>query len=294
MKALKLILVFVVLVGAIFLAMNWNSWFQSVSGNEDTFAETDLVDVGEKCNEIRDSWASQSGWSLETYQIQREDIDQSKAMGMFSMEGYNTVNNCLRETSINVVCDAYVAALHKTSFSEQELQQQWEGVKYLKSKEQLANDARVKRVEQLEQLYRRIRQFAGDPHNIYPRFNVQNCTWTPFVNSQNQILSIARDLRQNPLFKEMENVPGFKGALDEAKLKKIIEPQQARFYKGLSAQICGHFESVEATHENLELLNQAYRRFMQEQKRYGVTELATAFVSFKDRVNKSEHLKKEL
>lgn len=294
MKALKLILLFVVLVGAIFLAMNWNSWFQSIAGDEDTFAETDLVDVGEKCDEIRDSWASQSGWNLETYQIQREDIDQSKAMGMFSLEGYNTVNNCLRETSINVACNAYVEALHKTSFSEQELQKQWDGVRYLKSKEQLANDVRVKRVEQLDQLYRRIRLFARDPHDITPRFNIQNCTWVSFVNSQNQILALARDLRQNPLFKEMENVPGFKAALDEVKLKKIIESQQARFYKGLSAQICKHFDSVEANHENLELLNQVYRRFMQEQKRYGVTELATAFVSFKDRINKSEHLKKEL
>lgn len=294
MKALKLILIFMVLVGAIFLAMDWKSWFQSVIGGKDSFPVTDWVDISEKCDEIRDSWASQSGWNLETYKSQREDIDQSKAMGMFSLEEYNTVNNCLRETSINVVCDAYVAALHKTPFSEQELKKQWEGVKYLKSKEQLTNDARVEKVEKLEQLYQRIRKFVRDPHNIYPHFNEQRCTWIPFVNSKNQILSIARDLRQNSLFKEMENVPGFKGGLNEAELIKIIESQQARFYNGLSAQICTYFDSVEANHENLDLLNKTYRRFMQEQKRYGVTELATALVNFKDRVNQSEYLKEEL
>ena len=111
MKALKLIAIFVIICSSLFLALNWGTLFGGISQNDD-FVEEDLIDVSEKCDEIRKAWSSQTGWNEELYKVQREDIDQSKSMGMFSREGYNTVNNCLRETSTNKACDGYMSSLH--------------------------------------------------------------------------------------------------------------------------------------------------------------------------------------
>lgn len=285
MKAIKLILIFLLLVAGIFLAMNWGTLVQSVKGEDTSFVEDDLIDIGEKCDDIRASWKAQMGWNQETYQLQREDIEQSRAMGLFSLEGYNTVNNCLRETSVNKACNGYVDALHTKPFNEKELQRQLNGVRFLKEKELLKNDVRVQRVEQLSQLYNRIRQFAGGGHVIVPCFDTETCTWVSFAGRQNQVLTTARSLRQHTLFKEMEEVPGFREALNEERLKKVTESQRSTFYQRLSAQIVNHFNSLEVTPDNWNVLSRVYKTFAKEEKGSGLGELAEVMVDFKEELD---------
>ena len=148
MKSLKLLLIFLVLVGGLFVALNWKSIITTVMGNGDKFVGEDLIHIGEKCEEIRNAWGRCTEWDESLYNAQRADIDQSKSMGMFSREGYNTVNNALRESATNKACGSYLACLHDTLFDSSKLQQQYDGVQFLKEHEKLENDPRVKDVEE--------------------------------------------------------------------------------------------------------------------------------------------------
>lgn len=279
MKALRLLAIFLIIVGGLLLALNWGALFGEVSRGDD-FVNEDLIDISEKCEEIRQAWSSQTGWNDELYKTQREDIDQSKTMGMFSREGYNTVNNCLRETSTNKACDGYMSSLHTSSFSATDLQKSYQGVMAIKTCEKLNDEPRVKKIEQIHKLYTNISNFIKSSHTISPKFDTNTADWVSFSSMQNGILQKAKGYRDNVLFKEMGNISGFKSGLNEENLKKQTNPQRKGFYQDLSAQIIDYFNSVEPTPDKVNLLNQIYKNFTYQESDYGVDELATLKVNY--------------
>lgn len=279
MKIVKLAVIFVVLVGGIFLALNWDSLFKSSSG-EDDFVKEDLIDISDKCAEIRKAWAAQKEFSYDLYKAERDDIDQSKSMGMFSREGYNTVNNCLRETATNKACEGYMVALHASPFSDAAVRRAYNGVVAIKKAERLANEPRVQRVERINGYYASVRSFVNSSHKITPHFNTGTADWASFASLENNILSKAKALRGNALFKDIENVPGVKSGLDAAALKKKTSAQRPAFYRGLSAQIVSYFKAQEPTTDKVNLLNQIYKNFTYQERTYGVNELARLVVSY--------------
>jgi hypothetical protein len=279
MKALKLLAIFIVIVGGLFLAINWGSLFGS-SPKAENFVKEDLIDISEKCDEIRNAWSSQTEWSDDLYKTQREDIDQSKFMGMFSQKGYNTVNNCLRENARNKACECYKDALHAQTFSDAALQKAYKGVTAIKKYEKMDNERRIIDVEQLHHLYTSIKSFIHSGHRVTPHFSPNAPYWTSFASAQKGILTKAKYLRENPLYKEMEHIPGFNSGLDEKELTKQTNSQKKAFYEQLSAQIIDYFNSVEPTPDKVNLLNQIYDNFTDQERKYGVDELARLMVNY--------------
>lgn len=280
MKILKLASIFIVLVGGLLLAMYWGSIFDSTSKDDDDWSDEDLVDIPAKCDEIRKAWAAEKGWNATLYKDERGDIDQSKSMGMFSREGFNTVNNALRESATNKACEGYLAALHNSNFIEDNLIVQWNGVSLLKENEQLEGDPRVKNIENIHRLYKNIKAFVGSSHTITPHFDTDKADWVSFASAKSGILATAKSYRENPLFKEMAGVPGFKEGLDETKLNDVINPQRKNFYNRLSAQIISYFRSETPSEDKINLLNQIYKNFTYQESDYGVDSLAMLKVTY--------------
>lgn len=289
MKALKLLLIFVVLAGGLFVALNWKSIITTVTGNGDKFVGEDLIDIGEKCEEIRNAWGSCTEWDENLYIAQRADIDQSKSMGIFSREGYNTVNNALRESATNKACRSYLACLHDTLFDSSKLQQQYDGVQFLKEHEKLENDPRVKEVEERHALYRKIDSFVRSPHYISPRFDAEDANWTSFATYQNSILGMAKSYRNNKLYTtEMTHIPGFRNGLSESHVRSETNAYRSIFYEGLCRQIIDHFENDSLSQENAETLNGIYKNFINQESNYGVGQLATFIVDYRDKLKANE------
>lgn len=264
MKALKLGGIFILMVAAIALALNWGSIFNHTNDDEG-FAQKDKLDIKKECEKIRKAWDSQSEWSKELYEHQRADIDQSKGMGLFSMEGYNTVNNCLRESATNKACATYLAELKKTDFKHASLKNRYEAVEAMKKAEQLNDDPRIKNVEDIHSLYTKIRKFANSNHTISPEFRTETTDWDSFLTKQNRILSIADSYSKNPIYqKELKQIPGFENALDQTKLKNITSAQRPYFYKNLAQQIVNYFYSIEVNKTNINLLNQIYNNYLSQ------------------------------
>lgn len=289
MKALKLLLIFVVLAGGLFVALNWESITTTVMGNDDNFVDKDLIDIGKECEGIRNAWGYCTEWDESLYNAQRADIDQSKSMGMFSREGYNTVNNALRESATNKACGSYLACLHDTLFDSSKLQQQYDGVQFLKEHEKLENDPRVKEVEERHALYKKIDRFVRSPHYISPQFDAEDANWTSFATYQNSILGTAKSYRNNKLYTtEMTHIPGFRNGLSESHVRSETNAYRSIFYEGLCRQIIDHFENDSLSQENAETLNEIYKNFINQESNYGVGQLATFIVDYRDKLKANE------
>ena len=265
MRAIKLIVIFLLLVGGIFLALNWELLFSVEAKNPDGFAEDDVVDTTDMCDEIRDAWTKQAGWNDQLYQSQRADIDQKRAMNMFSKEGYNTVNNCLRETAANKACDSYATAIKDSVFRDSKLQICYKGVEAIKVAEKLDADPRILRVDQLHHLYTNISRFVRSRHEITPLLEAETGDWKSFSELQSAIIFQAKRYRENSLFKELSHIPGFKDGLDGDALKQQTERQRKDFYLRLSQQIVSYFKSEEPTEKNVSLLNSVWQKFIGEE-----------------------------
>ena len=279
MKYLKLIGIFAVIVGALFFVLNWDSLFNSNQGDE-PWGEENQIDISEKCEEISAAWSQRTGWDQALYQSQRDEIDQQRFMGMYTEEGYNAVDNRLRETAINKACEGYAKLLNSSEFSDSRLQTEFAGVRFLKEAEKVPNDPRIKHVEQLHQLYTNIKNFVNSPHTITAKFNTSRADWVSFTSAESSILNTARSYLNNPLFKEMQNVPGFQAGLNEANIKKVTSPQRRKFYESLSAQIIRYFKNEEPTEDKINLLNQIYKNFTYQESKYGVDDLAMLKVTY--------------
>lgn len=283
MKIIKLAAIFAVLVGGIFLAIKWNSLFSGSTTTE--YATEDKLNITDECNRIREAWEKESGWNEALYRDQRADIDQSKAMKMFSLEGYNKVNNCLRETVANKACEGYKNVLHSDSFKDAALQQQFAGVTLLAKAEGMENDPRIVNIKAIHKLYTNVNGFVNRKHTITPKFDTKTTDWRSFISLQNALVSTAKGYRNDPLFKEIEHLPGFQQGLDEKTIRTATNGQRPSFYTRLSQQIVDYFSGVEATQENLNLLNQIYKNFANEETSYGLDNLATIKVEMDGLVN---------
>lgn len=267
MKILKLLIIFLVLSGAIFLILNWSSLFPSTPSNtEEKWSEVDKLDVTKECAKIRDAWAQETGWNEELYKSQRADIDQSKAMGLFSMKGYDAVDRCLHETATNKACDGYMDALHKQPFSATELNKQFTGVQMVKKSEKLGNDPRTTKVEQIQKLYLAVQKFIGSKHQITAKFNPNTNNWQNFDAEKNKILQQARALNQNPLFSEISMIPGFKDGLNIKTLENKFAGMRNTFYQQLSNQIINHYKNVAVTQDNYNRLETVLVEFKKQSK----------------------------
>lgn len=285
MKALKLLLIFLAVAGGLFLALNWQSILPSPQSDDD-FGEEDLIDISEKCEEIREAWRRAAGWDESLYSVQRADINQSKELGMFSREGYNTVNNTLRESATNKACESYLACLHDTLFNDSILQHQYDGVQFLKKHENLKeDDPRVKEVEERHALYRKIVAFVKSSHTISPRFDPDKAAWTSFAVKQNRILGTARSYRNNKLYQaEMTHIPGFRQGLSEGHVSSVTNAQRSRFYRRLCSQIIDHFQADSLCQENSDRLNEVYNTFVNQESNHGVERLAAFVVNYKNQL----------
>ena len=112
MKYVKLIAIFAVVAVGLYFALIR----PSISHHTDEgFVDVDQIDINEFCEETKSMWAEKD-WDSLVYIDRRGDIEQYRQMGMLSRDGYNSMRNCLFESSVNELCAAYKASLKAKSY----------------------------------------------------------------------------------------------------------------------------------------------------------------------------------
>ncbi len=282
MRIVKLLLAFVAIAGGILLALNWNSITSWGPFGDEGDGGEDKIDISEECNKIRLAWERCDGWDEEVYATLRSDIDQSKSMGLFSRTGYNTVNNCLRENAVNKACSGYHSALgNSASFSHDKVAKCYKGVQRVKELEQLDNDEpRIKEAMALHSYYSEVKRFTSSSHRIKPDFNTETTEWKSFASIKQGVLNKGNRLLKDPLYAKVSHIPGFANGLSQEHLRSVTERWRPDFYSALSSQIIAHFSSLEPTVDRVNLLNQIYTNFVNQEEENGVQDLADFVVGY--------------
>ena len=164
--------------------------------------------------------------------------------------------------------------MHATPFSDADLQRNYKGVEALAQAEHMGNDPQISHIMQLHELYTNISSFIASNYAITAEFDTFRETWDSFAKKQYEILTQAREFSGDTLYSELSHLPGFQEGLDEAKLKDATNAFRETFYNDLSDQIVAHFNSKERTQANLNLLNQIYKNFTNEEINHGARKLA--------------------
>lgn len=292
MKVVKLVLIFLAITCAILLFINWPDIpGPEVHNEDDGFAQEDILDIKVECEKIRLAWERCNGWDETVYGDLRSDIDQSKKMRLFSREGYNIVNNCLRETSINKVCDAYHSEIgNLTSFSHKNVVQCYNHVQKLMELEQLDKTLeRINEVLALHNYYSEVKKFTDSSHRIIPKFKTETTEWVSFASIKQSVLNKGNRLLQDPLYSKVSHIPGFEEGLSPKFLNKATEKWRSSFYEELCSQIIAHFKTLEPTVDRVNLLNQIYSNFGDQAGKSGLDRLATFVVSYEQALANKEN-----
>lgn len=262
MKYLKIILIFVVFVGAIVLVMNWKSIGSSVSGGEE-FSTSDKIDVENRCNTFREQWSNSKSWDPALYDRQSGQVEAWKTQKLLSERGYNTLSTVVREQAIRKIDKSYRSLLTATNYDHNKMVEVYKGVGYMKSKEKNI-DSDFKEIDGIHSLYLKIKSYVGSPHNIVPSFNSETGEWSSFTAKRNNILSEATSYRNNKYFSELKNIPGFQDGLNAEKLQNQIEGKKPAYYQSLSNIIVREIEQATPSTENYQKMKNVFERYAQE------------------------------
>lgn len=263
MKAIKLSGIFLLLVGLIFCAMNLNSWL-SKEGMESDFSSKDKLDISKECDDTRKKWQQVPDWNMQVYKKLRANIDQSKNMKLYSASGYNVVNNTLRETSANKLCESYKKRLAASNYNHAQLCSFHSDARKLIEAEKMESDARLNQVLKIHAHYMRVYNFARSSHPIRANYDTVSTSWNSFESLQQRIINQATSYKKDPMYSEISQIPGFEAALDEAALKSSTDKQRKSFYADLEDQIISFFNQAELDQNHADKLRVACNRLGKE------------------------------
>lgn len=278
MKALKLLLIFILLIGGILLAFTWNSLFPS--SDEEDFAEFNEININQKCSDIRKAWDNERFWNDSLYKSQKVDTEQCKNLKRVNKEGYDAISNSIKEKATNKACDSYIEILKDASiYNDSLLTEQYKGVQCVKESEEMGDDDRIIKIEKINSLYKTAIAFVNSSHYLKPHFNTKRKSWNSFEKEQANLLSKANNIKADEMYSFIANVPGLDEKLDENYLKNVTDPQRSKFYRYLSKSIINYYSRYSSlTSSELYTFKKVLERFSSESD--GFEEMADLYLKF--------------
>ena len=261
MKYVKLIAIFAVVAAGLYFALVRSNDIFDPDKDDGGFAAVDQIDINEFNEETIDIWAEKE-WDSLIYIDRRGDIEQYRQMGMLSRDGYNSMRNCLFESSVNALCATYKASLKATSYGANpqpkvfnaRVTGVYAGVPFLMKKEgktmaDLNSQPRLIEVKQLNDHYvkvfgfvyaylKKANDYVRSEHTFTPKFKDKK--WTSFESIKNSIITQAENYKtgnNKVLYDEMKTLPGFEEGLSKSWLEGKINNRFDAYYDELAVRI---------------------------------------------------------
>ncbi len=288
MKILKVIIVFVVILGGIYFATQWNKIFQSDGGVE----ETSAIDVNVKSGEIRSAWASEDNWNEDLLRRQVNSLQREKKLKRYrSDDDYETVRNTIRSAGTDKLYTAIFREFHSPTCNHKLVELNYAGVKTLEESFHMENSESLQKVRRVKKVYDDITQFVRNPHAIVPRYDIASNSWTSFNTLRDGVIRTAANYRNSPIYQEdLCNIQRFIDGLKEAHVKSVVNGQERQFYDSLSSQICNHFRNLsesEITKKNCTRFGQALNKFSKETSNF--SNMRKEFERFNDKYKENSN-----
>lgn len=290
MKILKIILIFIVLIGGIFLALNWDSLFSDTSTVE--IGDDNKIDTTKECDEIRKAWDNTDKWNQALYEDQKSAIEQKNLSHRYKENSFEVVMNTLKECAIDKASQGYLNVLKDSAnFSHDVLCEQYDGVCTLKTDFNLSVDKRATDIIDIHSLYLLAKQFVEDPHTPTAKFNEQFRNWVSLESYIKEVLNKLKTIKDNKHYEAIQFVPMFVKGLNKDYIVQNIQNEQQNFYEDLSGQIVKYFTNKKNACKTKEQLKVLYgqldniKNTFNKQSHYGEQELVDLLEVIKNAQN---------
>jgi len=265
MKALKLVLVFVLILGGIFGAF----YFTTISDGS-SLSSPDNTLFEETRNQIENEWTQRGDWDESLYTKNQDLVNQ---LG----KDFNTVplNELNTSLAVEIVYKKIFEEWKSSACSKAVVDKYYGATSFIISKDTKANtNNNVKKISQVYAVYINAYQLAHQSIGLTPRFNGE--TWNSYDDYYSSMMKKMNDMLNNSIYKEhLSNISAIKNGLNEIPGK--LSEGKTRFYNALAQNIVNHYSRTPWDDRNKEEFNRLRLTIQKYKSEYGNSELLNNF-----------------
>lgn len=244
MKAIKLILLFIAVLGCIV-----GFFFLSGGSGEGGIEVADADQIQKYRNECKKAWQRNQDWNEETFLKYHDLASQSKNT---QLKDLNT------SKAITITKNKIFAQWHSSDCHHDSIQKYLDAIKTIKSKDSNAkNNVSVKEIEKVDSVYQVAYTFVNDDkqYKIYPSLTGSNYDfeWTKFSDHSKvkKINQQKKDIIENPDYTEhLSNIDEINSGLNDVPNK--LKNSEETYYNKLAEKIINKFKSIPSAERTLE------------------------------------------
>ena len=259
MKALKLILTFIIIlggfVGAYFIFNNNGLARHSIIPDDN-----ELENYSKR---IERGWEEAGDWDIEVFEIHSAIIDQLGASGMdvIPLRDYNTT------LVVNIINDKIIGEWKSATCKKQTIKKYMDAVATVCSKDSNAkHHPAIENINEINKVYntacKRAERGIGLPCN----FNADAQSWNSYSDYSNRVTRETNEILNNSLYKEyLANITAIKKGLDNIPSK--LAAGKTSFANRLATEIIDHYNAIPdtlRTREQLKALRSTRRKYDDE------------------------------
>lgn len=284
MKAIKLILLFTVILGCII------GFFFLTGGrdNEDLYIN-DANQIQKYSNDCKKAWQRNQDWNKETFLKYHELASQLENK---QLKDLNTAE------AIKITKSKIFAEWQSNTCNHDTVQKYLDAIKTIKSKDSNAqNNGTVKNIEEVDSVYQKAYKFVNNTKQfeIYPSLRGSNYeySWTNFSDHSKvkKILKQKDEIKANSNYIEhLSNIEEIKTGLDDIPNK--LEKSKEKYYNKLAEKLVKEFKEIpkeERIRIQLNNLGDAQTTIEEENNGTAPEELSKFYTEFETDVENNEY-----
>ena len=265
MKALKIIIAFVLILAGVFSA-----FYFSTRVGEGSIAPPQDERFEDTRKQIQNEWEQRGDWDDTLY---TKNLDLVTQLGV----EFNTVP--LKELNTSLA----VEIVYKKIFDEWKsptcqravVNKYYNAVSFIKSKDSNANtDNNVKQIQQVYSVYNNAYTLAHQSIGLSPNFN--GTSWNSYANYRESMLNKRNNILNNRDYKShLSNIKDIKDGLNSIPDK--LAKGRSVFYSNLAQSIKNYFSRTSWSERNHNELSQLRTAISKYESEYGYSELLNSF-----------------
>ena len=284
MKAIKLILLFTIILGCII------GFFFLTGGrdNEDLYIP-DPKQIQKYSDDCKKAWQRNQDWNKETFLKYHELASQLE---------YKQLKDLNTAEAIKITKSKIFAEWQSNTCNHDTVQKYLDAIKTIKSKDSNAqNNGTVKNIEEVDSVYQKAYKFVNDTKQIeiYPKLKGSNYeySWTKFSDHSKvkKILKQKDEIKADSNYIEhLSNIEKIKTGLDDIPNK--LEKSKEKYYNNLADTLVTKFKEIQKEERiriQLNNLGDAQTTIEEENNGTAPEELSKFYTEFETDVENNEY-----
>lgn len=258
MKYIKIILILLVFVGAIYGVFSLVN-----SGNGGSKIEAHSPELlSQLTKNVDNDWDNADSWDQKVYEksltnanVYKNDLEKLKP------GNYTTLLNYINEKVCNKLVEFANNEFAKTDCSTQKIAEYKSAMDYFMQKNGTINssDARISKLYAKIKLYNDIINFGKKQFALSPGFNIHTGEWNNFSLHEQTQRKNRDGYKSNPNYSSISHISNVKKSLDSVDGK--LKSARNSFMINLSSTIISSYQNMARTQENFTRLNDVYKRY---------------------------------